>query len=242
VAERSILRNAHWGRAAALHGLGRYADAVKDWDRALALGPDRARERDLRFSRAVSLGQAGEHAKAVAEANALAAAADVDSGTLYNLACVVAVVSAAVKNANTPGADASRLAETYSARAIELLQLAVAKGYKDAALMKKDKDLDAVRDREDFKRLVAKLEGEERLARTTVESSSVTRRASTRRSLTIGRRVAHRPASPPCARTSCRGVTGSHFRIPLAKGKNDNVILQLAARTTLRPRDRSGRS
>jgi serine/threonine protein kinase/tetratricopeptide (TPR) repeat protein len=182
VTERSVLRQAHWGRAAALHGLGRYADAVKDWDVALALGPDPARELDhtpvsrfsagtplalgpdpgreldLRFRRAVSLARAGEHAKAVAEANALAAAKDVDSGTLYNLACVYAAASSAIKDANTPGAGATRLADTYSARAVELLQLAVAKGYKDAALMQAEKELDALRDREDFKRLVTKLE------------------------------------------------------------------------------------
>ena len=39
-----------------------------------------------------------------------------------------------------------------------MLRDAVAKGYKDAAHMKKDKDLDALREREDFKRLVADLE------------------------------------------------------------------------------------
>jgi serine/threonine protein kinase/tetratricopeptide (TPR) repeat protein len=185
VTERSVLRQAHWGRADALHGLGRYADAVKDWDRALALGsdpgreldhrpasrnsagtplalgPDPGRELDLRCRRAVSLARAGEHAKAVAEANALAAAKDVDSGTLYNVACVCAIVSSAVKDANIPGAGATRLAETYSTRAVELLQQAVAKGYKEAALMKKEKELDALRDREDFKRLVGELEAKE---------------------------------------------------------------------------------
>jgi tetratricopeptide (TPR) repeat protein len=158
VTERSVLRDAHWGRGAALHKLGRYADAVKAWDRALALSPDPAREVDLRFSRAASLARAGEHAKAVAELNALAAAKDLESGTLYHLACDSAVVSAAVKDANIPGADATRLAETYSARAVELLRRAVAKGFKDAALLKKEEDLDALRAREDFNRLVADLE------------------------------------------------------------------------------------
>ena len=39
-----------------------------------------------------------------------------------------------------------------------LLKQAVAKGYKDAAHMKKDKDLDPLREREDFKQLLAELE------------------------------------------------------------------------------------
>ena len=39
-----------------------------------------------------------------------------------------------------------------------LLRQAVAKGYKDAAHMKKNKDFDALRDRVDFKRFAAELE------------------------------------------------------------------------------------
>ena len=38
------------------------------------------------------------------------------------------------------------------------LKQAVAAGYKDAAHMNQDQDLDAVRDREDFKTLLAELE------------------------------------------------------------------------------------
>ena len=41
---------------------------------------------------------------------------------------------------------------------MEWLKQAVAAGFKDAAQMKKDKDLDAFRDREDFKKLLAELE------------------------------------------------------------------------------------
>ena len=41
---------------------------------------------------------------------------------------------------------------------LELLRKAVKAGYKDAAHMKQDKDLDLLRDREDFKKLLAELE------------------------------------------------------------------------------------
>jgi hypothetical protein len=71
---------------------------------------------------------------------------------------VCAIAAAGVKDAKTPGADGARLAEEYAARAVELLRQAVAKGFKNAAHMKKDRELDALRDREDFKRLVAVLE------------------------------------------------------------------------------------
>jgi hypothetical protein len=41
---------------------------------------------------------------------------------------------------------------------MSMLRDAVAKGYKDAARMKKDQDLDSLRSREDFKQLLADLE------------------------------------------------------------------------------------
>jgi Tfp pilus assembly protein PilF len=44
-------------------------------------------------------------------------------------------------------------------RAMELLQKAVKAGYKDAAHMAKDTDLDPLRGREDFKKVLAELEG-----------------------------------------------------------------------------------
>jgi tetratricopeptide (TPR) repeat protein len=158
VTERLFLYYAHYGRAEALDKLGRHADAVTDWERTLVLNAEPAREQDMRLGRAQSLARAGEHARAFAEANTLATAQNLDSDTFYNLACVCAVASAVVKNVDTPGADATRAAQTYPARAVELLRQAVAKGYKDSAHMKKDKDLDALRDNEDFKRLVTELE------------------------------------------------------------------------------------
>ena len=47
--------------------------------------------------------------------------------------------------------------QEYADRAMELLQKAVKAGFKYPAHMKQDKDLDALRDREDFKKLVAEL-------------------------------------------------------------------------------------
>ena len=58
----------------------------------------------------------------------------------------------------TPGADAARLAKDDADRAMELLAKAVQAGYKDVAHMKKDTDLDPLRDRDDFKKLIAELE------------------------------------------------------------------------------------
>jgi hypothetical protein len=149
--ERRFLRNAHLGRALALVELARHADAVKDWDRALELNSVPGDEPELRASRAQSLARAGGHVNAVAEANALAAAKEVTGDTLYDLACVCALASTAVK-------DNAQLQDQYAARAVELLRQAVAKGYKDIDHLKKDDDLKPLRQREDFRKLMEELE------------------------------------------------------------------------------------
>ncbi len=48
--------------------------------------------------------------------------------------------------------------EQYAARAVDLLRQAVAEGYKDVAHLRKDPDLDALRQRADFKKLLSELE------------------------------------------------------------------------------------
>ena len=50
-------------------------------------------------------------------------------------------------------------AQFYGDVAMKLLRAAVNKGYKDVAHMKKDSDLDTLRQRDDFQKPVAELEG-----------------------------------------------------------------------------------
>jgi hypothetical protein len=78
-----------------------------------------------------------------------------DPDSLYKAACCRAVTAALLRQAKTPDADGTQLAKVEADRAMAWLQQAVAAGYKDAATMKKDKDLDALRDRADFKKLLA---------------------------------------------------------------------------------------
>ena len=66
----------------------------------------------------------------------------------YNFACVYAIASAKV----------AEQTQEYADRAMELLQDAVNAGYKDAANMAKDSDLDSLRGREDFKKLLEELQ------------------------------------------------------------------------------------
>jgi hypothetical protein len=65
--------------------------------------------------------------------------------------------------AKLQGPDATALAGQCADEAVALLKQAIAKGYKNAAHIKQEKDLDALREREDFKKLIAELEtGEQR--------------------------------------------------------------------------------
>jgi tetratricopeptide (TPR) repeat protein len=148
---RLWLRNAYRGRARTLTQLGRHAEAAQDWIHAAEFdaGPGR---NFFRLQRAISLAHSGDHIPAVAEANAVAEAKDVQAPTtLYNAACVCALASSSAKQ------DLG-LAEQYASRAVELLRQAVAKGYKNVAHIKKDTDLDGLRGRDDFKTLMAQLE------------------------------------------------------------------------------------
>jgi tetratricopeptide (TPR) repeat protein len=80
-----------------------------------------------------------------------------DADSLYESACMRAV-TASVIHATDKSPEAAKQADAEADRAVAWLKQAIAAGYKDAAHMAKDKDLDALRDREGFKKLVAELE------------------------------------------------------------------------------------
>jgi len=80
-----------------------------------------------------------------------------DAGSLYDAACFRAV-TAAVIHAGDKSEDAVKDAAVEADRAMDWLKQAVGAGYKDAANMKQDPDLEALRTREDFKQLIVELE------------------------------------------------------------------------------------
>jgi tetratricopeptide (TPR) repeat protein len=82
-----------------------------------------------------------------------------DAASLYNAACKRAVTAAVIQaDPRTPAADATRLAGEEADRAMAWIEKAVAAGYKNAAHLARDRDLDALRERADFRELVAELE------------------------------------------------------------------------------------
>jgi tetratricopeptide (TPR) repeat protein len=143
---RQFLRNSHWGRARAYDRLKKHAEAVKDWDRAVELSP-KQEQPYYRASRVNSRLLAGQVAEAVAEVEELTKTTKWTALQCYNFACVYAVAS---------GKLAGKKPE-YADRAMTLLNRAVKSGYNNAAHMAKDTDLDPLRSREDFQKLLADL-------------------------------------------------------------------------------------
>jgi tetratricopeptide (TPR) repeat protein len=78
----------------------------------------------------------------------------------YDAACYLSrCVPIVAKHDKLDDRQRKEAAQFYGDAAMKLLRAAVSKGYKDAAHMKKDTDLDPLRQREDFQKLVAELEG-----------------------------------------------------------------------------------
>jgi serine/threonine protein kinase/tetratricopeptide (TPR) repeat protein len=80
-----------------------------------------------------------------------------DASSLYDAACMRAV-TAAVLRATDSSSEGCRQADAEADRAMTWLERAVAAGYNDATHLKQDKDLDALRGRADFSRLVTALQ------------------------------------------------------------------------------------
>jgi serine/threonine protein kinase len=79
-----------------------------------------------------------------------------DAASLYKAACMRAVTTAVLREAD-PG-NAAQI-DAQAEQAIAWLKQAVAAGYRNATLLKRDRELDALRDRADFARIVTQLEG-----------------------------------------------------------------------------------
>jgi hypothetical protein len=81
----------------------------------------------------------------------------------YYAACLLSLCVPVVAGHNK--LDATQRTEEsqfYTDAAMKLLRVAVSKGYKDVAHMKKDTDLDPLRQRDDFQKLIAELVGKEK--------------------------------------------------------------------------------
>jgi hypothetical protein len=105
----------------------------------------------------------GEHARATNDANAVAREEGFGQVNHYNIACVVALSSAAAEHhGKLAPADRTRLKAQYADRAVDFLRQAVAEGYQDSTMLNGDPDLASLRSREDFQKLVREVERKSR--------------------------------------------------------------------------------
>ncbi len=81
------------------------------------------------------------------------------AGNAYDATCGLALcIHIVEKDDKASDEERAKRVQFYGDQSVTMLRTAVAKGYKNAAHMKRDKDLDALRDRDDFKKLLAELE------------------------------------------------------------------------------------
>ncbi len=147
---RTFLHNSYLNRGIAYHGLKRHVEAIADWTRVIELDPEKVNLAvwSNRINARVRAGQYAEAVAEVAEVAELSKSEAWDAGQWYDFACAYAVASGKLAGKR----------EEYAARAVELLRKAVAKGYKDSGHVAGDGDLDPLRGRADFRKLVAELE------------------------------------------------------------------------------------
>ena len=157
----SSLRNARWGCAEALDQLGRHSEAVTEWNLALESASG-AGGNLLRLNRAESLARAGDHAAAVADVEDIVEAAGGHADVLYRLASICAIAAACVSEDENVDTRNKQLADRYGASATAILhearQAGLFKTPLDVQRLKQDPVFDSVRDRDDFRELLMKLQ------------------------------------------------------------------------------------
>jgi serine/threonine protein kinase/tetratricopeptide (TPR) repeat protein len=141
--------------------LGHCHRAIENLEHILARGYGPALQTLLnaRIIRCIVLAGKGDHARATDGASAVARQEGLNSGNLYNIACVFGRSSAVVeKDTKLSPADRTQLKTQYADRAMEFLRQAMARGPQSAPGMKSDPDLASLRSREDFRKLVREVE------------------------------------------------------------------------------------
>lgn len=107
---------------------------------------------------AVSAGM-GEHARATAEAELLAREQDLLAAHIYDIGCVFSRALAAVEHdGKLSPAECAQLRARYADRAMDFFRQAVAEGWHNPQAIRTDPDVEPLRVREDFRKLVAELD------------------------------------------------------------------------------------
>jgi serine/threonine protein kinase len=143
-------RWSHQYRGMALERSEKYAEALTEFNLAMPFVPDSARSL-FTCQRARLVALTGDHTLAAKTADEALSKAKLTEEVLYEAACVYALSAAAVKTDDT-------IQTKYAEIAVATLLKAVAAGWNNLAHLRKDKDLDSLRGRVDFKAIVVELE------------------------------------------------------------------------------------
>jgi tetratricopeptide (TPR) repeat protein len=142
---------------------GLLQEAVPHHQAALAVSPRHPAYRQFYRNNRLALGETflrlGRHAEAAAAADELARAAVRPAEDLYQAGRHLArCVPLAENDRQLPEARRKEQAREYAGRALAALRQAVDKGWKDAARLRQDPDLNPLHSRDDFRQLLADLE------------------------------------------------------------------------------------
>jgi len=144
---RDLLGRSYGGRAITLRLLGKFAESANDWDKSIEFGTEIDRP-ERRAARANMLVKAGRIKEAVAEVADLMKSSKWSADQRYNFACVYALASGSVVLEK----------QQYADRAMVLLGQCKDSQFMNARHVTQDTDLDPLRDRDDFKKLIAELD------------------------------------------------------------------------------------
>jgi hypothetical protein len=118
-----------------------------------------------RIGRAGTFAAEGNHARAADGAEVLARQQNLAPIHAYDLACLYARTAGAVEqDLKLSPVDRTRLRASYADRAMVFLQDAVAGGYAHPVAMRADADLDPLRARDDFRKLIFDLEAQQKVS------------------------------------------------------------------------------
>ncbi len=151
---KRFLTNARGGRATLLVKLERFSAAAPDWKRCMELNSGRT-ARHFQNQFAFALAKAGDHHSAAGQAGRLSKSAEKQGGSLYDLACLWALCSAAVdQDSSLAAAQRKDDSEKYAVEALANLKQAHAAGYFETTQrrehLKADSDLHSLAKRSDF--------------------------------------------------------------------------------------------
>ena len=151
---RAFLRNSYHSRATAFDQLLSYSQAIKDWDLVIELSLPQQKH-SARVSRVISLHLDGQVSKAIDEIAELTNPTPTESrhevprgADYYNFACIYALSST-----KAPGQQVE-----YRNRAIAMLRQSIQSGFSDKSQISQDPDLDPLRERDDFKQILAEVD------------------------------------------------------------------------------------